>query len=151
MEVQTCTATDRVLRGSSCSFCSSLLPFHVLNYKFNIIFHPIFYLPKRSVMHLSITEHVLMLNPDVFSQGSWSEAPFSSHVLLILSAAAGVMALLPVLLSVLLLSVQASPSCPASCRCYSLTVECGSTSLRDVPKHIPASTQVPTLSSLHQY
>ncbi|XP_031733577.1 leucine-rich repeat-containing protein 24-like [Anarrhichthys ocellatus] len=48
-------------------------------------------------------------------------------------------------LSVLLLSLhapsRASPSCPVSCRCYSLTVECGSTSLRDVPKHIPPSTQ----------
>ncbi|KAM6921194.1 leucine-rich repeat-containing protein 24-like [Xenentodon cancila] len=27
------------------------------------------------------------------------------------------------------------------CRCYSLTVECGSTQLRDIPKHIPPSTQ----------
>uniref|UniRef100_A0A8C3FYR8 Leucine rich repeat containing 24 n=1 Tax=Cyclopterus lumpus TaxID=8103 RepID=A0A8C3FYR8_CYCLU len=48
-------------------------------------------------------------------------------------------------LSVLLLSLhtpsRASPSCPVRCRCYSLTVECGSTSLRDFPKHIPPSTQ----------
>ncbi|KAM8744617.1 leucine-rich repeat-containing protein 24-like isoform 3-T4 [Acanthopagrus schlegelii] len=36
---------------------------------------------------------------------------------------------------------HASPSCPLSCRCYSLTVECGSTSLRDIPKHVPPSTQ----------
>ncbi|XP_042338948.1 leucine-rich repeat-containing protein 24-like isoform X2 [Plectropomus leopardus] len=53
---------------------------------------------------------------------------------------------LGLLLSVLLLSLhsppsQASPSCPVSCRCYSLTVECGSTGLRDVPKHVPPSTQ----------
>ncbi|KAK5906694.1 hypothetical protein CesoFtcFv8_004618 [Champsocephalus esox] len=48
-------------------------------------------------------------------------------------------------LCVLLLSLHtlggASPSCPVSCRCYSLTVECGSTSLRDIPKHVPPSTQ----------
>uniref|UniRef100_A0A8C6UDI4 Leucine rich repeat containing 24 n=1 Tax=Neogobius melanostomus TaxID=47308 RepID=A0A8C6UDI4_9GOBI len=48
-----------------------------------------------------------------------------------------------VLLSVLLLLPpgNSSPSCPLSCRCYSLTVECGSTSLRETPKHIPPSTQ----------
>uniref|UniRef100_A0A3B4ZZW9 Leucine-rich repeat-containing protein 24-like n=1 Tax=Stegastes partitus TaxID=144197 RepID=A0A3B4ZZW9_9TELE len=54
-------------------------------------------------------------------------------------------ALLVLLLPTLLLSrhtpVRASPSCPVGCRCYSLTVECGSTGLRDVPKHIPPSTQ----------
>ncbi|XP_040040892.1 leucine-rich repeat-containing protein 24 isoform X1 [Gasterosteus aculeatus] len=48
-------------------------------------------------------------------------------------------------LSVLLLCLhtfsRASPSCPVGCRCYSLTVECGSTGLRDVPKHIPPSTK----------
>ncbi|KAF7204936.1 leucine-rich repeat-containing protein 24 isoform X1 [Nothobranchius furzeri] len=53
--------------------------------------------------------------------------------------------LLVLLCSLLLLSphilVQASPSCPAACRCYSLTVECGSTDLKDIPKHIPPSTQ----------
>lgn len=62
----------------------------------------------------------------------------------VLSAA--VMAVLLVRLSVLLLSIhtpsRASPSCPVSCRCYSLTVECGSTGLRDIPKHVPPSTQV---------
>ncbi|XP_035862728.1 leucine-rich repeat-containing protein 24-like isoform X2 [Sander lucioperca] len=56
------------------------------------------------------------------------------------------MAVSPVLpLSLLLLSIHtpstASPSCPVSCRCYSLTVECGSTGLRDIPKHVPSSTQ----------
>lgn len=59
---------------------------------------------------------------------------------------AGVMAVLLMLLSLLLLSIhtpsQASLSCPVSCRCYSLTVECGSTGLRDIPKHVPPSTQV---------
>lgn len=54
--------------------------------------------------------------------------------------------LLDCLLSVLLLSVcplsRASPSCPVTCRCYSLTVECGSTGLRLIPKNIPPSTQV---------
>ncbi|XP_061635527.1 leucine-rich repeat-containing protein 24-like [Phyllopteryx taeniolatus] len=32
-------------------------------------------------------------------------------------------------------------SCPASCRCYSLTVECGSTGLLALPEHVPAPTQ----------
>ncbi|XP_034567660.1 leucine-rich repeat-containing protein 24-like isoform X2 [Notolabrus celidotus] len=54
-------------------------------------------------------------------------------------------ALLVLLLSMVFLSLQtsaqASPSCPVSCRCYSLTVECGSTGLKDIPKHIPPSTQ----------
>ncbi|XP_069378687.1 leucine-rich repeat-containing protein 24-like [Paralichthys olivaceus] len=53
--------------------------------------------------------------------------------------------MLMLLLSTLLLSthtpINASPSCPVSCRCYSLTVECGSTGLRDIPKHVPPSTQ----------
>uniref|UniRef100_H3CCI1 Leucine rich repeat containing 24 n=1 Tax=Tetraodon nigroviridis TaxID=99883 RepID=H3CCI1_TETNG len=53
--------------------------------------------------------------------------------------------LLGCLLTVLLLSPcppsGASPSCPATCRCYSLTVECGSAGLRAVPRSIPASTQ----------
>ncbi|XP_029684540.1 leucine-rich repeat-containing protein 24-like isoform X1 [Takifugu rubripes] len=54
-------------------------------------------------------------------------------------------ALLDCLLPVLLLSLsspsRASPSCPLNCRCYSLTVECGSTGLRGLPKNIPPSTQ----------
>ncbi|MEQ2234000.1 hypothetical protein ILYODFUR_027469 [Ilyodon furcidens] len=49
------------------------------------------------------------------------------------------------LFSVLLLSphtlVGVSPPCPAGCRCYSLTVECGSTDLRDIPRLVPPSTQ----------
>ncbi|XP_062419212.1 leucine-rich repeat-containing protein 24-like isoform X3 [Pungitius pungitius] len=55
-------------------------------------------------------------------------------------------------LSVLLLCLhtfcRASPSCPVGCRCYSLTVECGSTGLRDVPKHIPTSTKNNTISAV---
>ncbi|XP_014828106.1 PREDICTED: leucine-rich repeat-containing protein 24-like isoform X4 [Poecilia mexicana] len=49
------------------------------------------------------------------------------------------------LLSLLLLSPRpslgVSSPCPAGCRCYSLTVECGSTDLRDIPRLIPSSTQ----------
>ncbi|XP_023859352.1 leucine-rich repeat-containing protein 24 [Salvelinus sp. IW2-2015] len=47
------------------------------------------------------------------------------------------------LLAILILSLHALPSicCPVGCRCYSLTVECGSTGLRDIPPHVPASTQ----------
>ncbi|XP_068176078.1 leucine-rich repeat-containing protein 24-like [Antennarius striatus] len=55
------------------------------------------------------------------------------------------MAVLQILLPWLLMSLstpsQASLSCSVSCRCYSLTVECGSTGLRDIPKHIPPTTQ----------
>lgn len=77
----------------------------------------------------------------------WLMADLCLHSsLLILNLSSGRMAVLLVLLSVLLLSIQtlsqASPSCPVSCRCYSLTVECGSTGLRDIPKHVPPSTQV---------
>ncbi|XP_077389711.1 leucine-rich repeat-containing protein 24-like [Festucalex cinctus] len=38
-------------------------------------------------------------------------------------------------------TASASASCPASCRCYSLTVECGSTGLLALPERVPASTQ----------
>uniref|UniRef100_A0A3Q3KK53 Ig-like domain-containing protein n=1 Tax=Monopterus albus TaxID=43700 RepID=A0A3Q3KK53_MONAL len=81
-----------------------------------------------------------------------------SPVFVVLSSvlSVGVMAvLLVLLLSVLLLSIhtsQASPSCPVSCRCYSLTVECGSTGLRDIPKHRNShlfAHITPILFSLH--
>ncbi|KAK7889142.1 hypothetical protein WMY93_024702 [Mugilogobius chulae] len=58
------------------------------------------------------------------------------------SCSAGMMSCWLVLLILLLVpGGGASPQCPQSCRCYSLTVECGSTSLRETPKHIPPSTQ----------
>ncbi|XP_051928917.1 leucine-rich repeat-containing protein 24-like isoform X2 [Hippocampus zosterae] len=38
-------------------------------------------------------------------------------------------------------AVGVSAPCPASCRCYSLTVECGSTGLLALPERVPASTQ----------
>uniref|UniRef100_A0AAV2L0F9 Ig-like domain-containing protein n=1 Tax=Knipowitschia caucasica TaxID=637954 RepID=A0AAV2L0F9_KNICA len=44
---------------------------------------------------------------------------------------------------------SSSPPCPFSCRCYSLTVECGSTSLREAPKHMPPSTQTIFLQDNH--
>lgn len=55
----------------------------------------------------------------------------------------GVMTVWAILLSLLLLIPRGgpSPSCPVSCRCYSLTVECGSTGLRESPRHIPPTTQ----------
>ncbi|MEQ2185610.1 hypothetical protein GOODEAATRI_019975 [Goodea atripinnis] len=57
------------------------------------------------------------------------------------------------LFSLLLLSphtlVGVSPPCPAGCRCYSLTVECGSTDLRNIPRLVPPSTQVVFLSVWH--
>nr|XP_023671332.1 leucine-rich repeat-containing protein 24-like [Paramormyrops kingsleyae]XP_023671333.1 leucine-rich repeat-containing protein 24-like [Paramormyrops kingsleyae] len=42
------------------------------------------------------------------------------------------------LLGLLALTAQA---CPSRCRCYSLTVECGSIGLRDIPEGVPPSTQ----------
>nr|XP_046208723.1 leucine-rich repeat-containing protein 24-like [Oncorhynchus gorbuscha] len=46
-------------------------------------------------------------------------------------------------LAFLILSVHTllSLGCPVGCRCYSLTVECGSMGLRDIPSHVPPSTQ----------
>uniref|UniRef100_A0A4W5RJX6 Leucine rich repeat containing 24 n=1 Tax=Hucho hucho TaxID=62062 RepID=A0A4W5RJX6_9TELE len=46
-------------------------------------------------------------------------------------------------LAFLILSVHTllSIGCPVGCRCYSLTVECGSMGLRDIPSHVPPSTQ----------
>ncbi|XP_018601992.1 leucine-rich repeat-containing protein 24 [Scleropages formosus] len=46
-------------------------------------------------------------------------------------------------LSLLLLSLPALPTlaCPSGCRCYSLTVECGSIGLRDIPTGVPSTTQ----------
>ena len=68
------------------------------------------------------------------------------HCCLILRPFVGVMAVLLMFVSVLLLSLHnlghTSFSCPVSCRCYSLTVECGSTGLRDIPKYVPPFTQV---------
>ncbi|KAL4635350.1 leucine-rich repeat-containing protein 24-like [Arapaima gigas] len=39
--------------------------------------------------------------------------------------------------------------CPSVCRCYSLTVECGSMGLREFPKNIPPITQVCVPPRLH--
>lgn len=54
----------------------------------------------------------------------------------------------PALLLLSLLSLPGlSPraaGCPAACRCYSATVECGALRLRVVPPGIPPGTQVGT-------
>ncbi|KAG9333018.1 hypothetical protein JZ751_013894, partial [Albula glossodonta] len=39
------------------------------------------------------------------------------------------------------LAVPATGACPSGCRCYSLTVECGSMGLREIPAHVPPTTQ----------
>ena len=52
------------------------------------------------------------------------------------------MASFPVLPLFLLLLPAPSLGCPTGCRCYSLTVECGSIGLKDIPQGIPSSTQV---------
>ncbi|XP_028831844.1 leucine-rich repeat-containing protein 24 isoform X1 [Denticeps clupeoides] len=43
--------------------------------------------------------------------------------------------------SVFALSTVASLGCPNGCRCYSLTVECGSIGLKEIPRGIPSTTQ----------
>ncbi|MGH0127004.1 UNVERIFIED_CONTAM: hypothetical protein FKN15_071427 [Acipenser sinensis] len=48
---------------------------------------------------------------------------------------------LQVLLCVLALQVIRTLGCPAGCRCYSLTVECGSIGLREIPADVPPTTQ----------
>lgn len=51
-------------------------------------------------------------------------------------------------LALLLLLLPSFPplatSCPAACRCYSTTVECGALRLRVLPPGIPPGTQVGT-------
>lgn len=48
------------------------------------------------------------------------------------------------LVSLLLLGLIAlqARTCPATCRCYSMTVECGSLGLREIPASIHPATQV---------
>lgn len=43
---------------------------------------------------------------------------------------------------VLTCTVTTSLGCPSGCRCYSLTVECGSLGLKEVPQGVPAVTEV---------
>ncbi|XP_046882779.1 leucine-rich repeat-containing protein 24 [Hypomesus transpacificus] len=45
------------------------------------------------------------------------------------------------LLALLALLPLPSLGCPSSCRCYSLTVECGSLGVKEIPQGIPAFTQ----------
>lgn len=35
-----------------------------------------------------------------------------------------------------------SAGCPAGCRCYSLTVECGSLGVKEIPQDVPSVTEV---------
>lgn len=55
----------------------------------------------------------------------------------------------PALLLLSLLCLPSLPpgatSCPAACRCYSTTVECGALGLHVVPPGIPPGTQVGTV------
>ncbi|XP_015209559.1 leucine-rich repeat-containing protein 24 [Lepisosteus oculatus] len=48
--------------------------------------------------------------------------------------------LLPNLI-VLVMHVVRTLGCPAGCQCYSLTVECGSIGLREIPSDVPPTTQ----------
>lgn len=47
-------------------------------------------------------------------------------------------------LVVIILACIARPSlgCPSGCRCYSLTVECGSLGLKEIPQGVPSVTEV---------
>lgn len=74
----------------------------------------------------------------------------SSSVLPLNVMAVGFVLLLSLLLPSPRPSLGVSPPCPAGCRCYSLTVECGSTDLRDIPRLIPPSTQVVPFSACHR-
>lgn len=61
--------------------------------------------------------------------------------------APGAPTLLLLLLGLLLLPLlpglpPRATGCPAACRCYSATVECGALRLRVVPQGIPPGTQV---------
>lgn len=38
--------------------------------------------------------------------------------------------------------LRTSPGCPSTCRCYSLTVECGSLGLKEIPQGLPFTTEV---------
>lgn len=38
--------------------------------------------------------------------------------------------------------LRTSPGCPSACRCYSLTVECGSLGLKEIPQGLPSATEV---------
>lgn len=64
---------------------------------------------------------------------SWDMAPGTPALLLLL--------LLPPLL---LWFPPCAATCPAACRCYSATVECGALRLHVVPPGIPPGTQVGT-------
>lgn len=38
--------------------------------------------------------------------------------------------------------LRTSPGCPSACRCYSLTVECGSLGLKEIPQGLLSATEV---------
>lgn len=124
------------------------------------------FLLKNVYIVISFTFIVIICREVGLSKSDFGTSPSSAAGVLHADSSsssglsAGVMAVLVDLLLPMLLLTSAppggaSPSCPLGCRCYSLTVECGSTLLRDVPKHIPPSTQVCRcfiliLSDLHQ-
>lgn len=46
------------------------------------------------------------------------------------------------ILIILALTFHPSLGCPSSCRCYSLTVECGSLGIKEIPQGVPSVTEV---------
>lgn len=57
------------------------------------------------------------------------------------------LSLLVLVLALRALDATLALGCPAGCRCYSLTVECGSMGLREFPQNIPPITQVSASST----
>uniref|UniRef100_A0A8C2Z2P3 Leucine rich repeat containing 24 n=1 Tax=Cyclopterus lumpus TaxID=8103 RepID=A0A8C2Z2P3_CYCLU len=47
----------------------------------------------------------------------------------------------PLVLVVVALVPRPSAGCPSGCRCYSLTVECGSLGIKDIPQGVPSVTE----------
>lgn len=70
---------------------------------------------------------------------------FSFQVLPLKTYCKAVMGLLwfsRLILITLVLIPQPSLGCPSGCRCYSLTVECGSLGVKEIPQGIPSVTEV---------
>lgn len=68
---------------------------------------------------------------------------FSQCQLLSRSSSMVVLWLSPRLLLIILTAVsRPSVGCPSYCRCYSLTVECGSLGIKEIPQRVPSFTEV---------
>lgn len=100
------------------------LPFHLTPSLFNQspFSNP---LPLLKIIHLALCTCVFF----PFTGAVCSEMAFLLHCLLLL-------------LVLLLILPVSCIGCPSGCRCYSLTVECGSIGLKEIPRGIAQGTQV---------